>query len=459
MLTALTPEDKIILALQTETAFEDSDRVFVDAPIISTRFPRLKKIQKIWHSLGPGLVAGVSDDDPSGIATYSLAGAAFGFSTLWTAIFILPLLTTVQYICAKIGMVTGSGIGTVLRKHYPKAVLYPAVIGLVIANSINAGADISAIASAVNLLVPVPVAFLTVVVALSIVAFQVFGSYRLLARIFKWLTVALLAYVATAFFVKLDAVSIARATFIPTIVFKGEFLSMLLAILGTTLSPYLFFWQADQEVEEKISQGKVTELQRRGCSFDELNARSWDIRLGMFVAIAGMYFIILVTGATLHHNGHTEILSATDAAFALRPLAGPFAAALFALGIIGTGFLAVPILTASCAYALAQVFDWKHGLHQPLKEARGFYAVIVLSTLFGLSISYLGINPFVALYWAAVFNGMLAAPLLVLIMCIANNREVMGVHSNGLVTNVLGWSATAIMFAAIIGMCCTLNCR
>ncbi|MDR3616707.1 MAG: divalent metal cation transporter [Candidatus Obscuribacterales bacterium] len=447
MLTALTPEDKLI-----------SDQVFIDTRVTQARFPRVKKIKSILNSLGPGLVAGVSDDDPSGIATYSLAGAAFGFSTLWMAIFILPLLTAVQYICAKIGMVTGSGIGSVLREFYPKAVLYPAVIGLVIANSINAGADISAIASAVNLLVPVPVPFLTLVVAFSIVAFQVFGSYRLLARMFKWLTLALFAYVATAFFVKLDPVAIARATFVPTIEFNGEFLSMLLAILGTTLSPYLFFWQADQEVEEKIHHGKVTEFERRGCSVDELSARSWDVRIGMFVAIAGMYFIILVTGATLHHNGHTEILSATDAALALRPLAGPFAAALFAMGIIGTGFLAVPILTASCAYALAQVFDWKHGLHQPLNEAKEFYAIIVLSTLFGLSISYLGINPFVALYWAAVFNGLLAAPLLVLIMCIANNREVMGRHTNGFLTNVLGWSATAIMFAAIVGMCFTFHC-
>jgi NRAMP (natural resistance-associated macrophage protein)-like metal ion transporter len=456
MLTALTPEDKIILASQTDTVFENSDRILIDARVAPARFPRLKRV---LNSLGPGLVAGVSDDDPSGIATYSLAGAAFGFSTLWTAIFILPLLTAVQYICAKIGMVTGSGIGSVLRENYPKTVLYPAVIGLVIANSINAGADISAIASAVNLLVPVSVPLLTLVVAFSIVAFQVFGSYKLLARIFKWLTVALFGYVATAFFVKMDLGSIARSTFIPTIQFNGQFLSMLLAILGTTLSPYLFFWQADQEVEEKISQGKVSLWQRRGCSDEELNARAWDVRIGMFVAVAGMYFIILVTGATLHHGGHGEILSATDAAVALRPLAGRFAEALFAMGIIGTGFLAVPILTASCAYALAQVFDWQHGLHQPLNEAREFYAIIVLSTLFGLSISYLGINPFTALYWAAVFNGFLAAPLLVVIMCIANNRKVMGVHTNGLLTNVLGWSATAIMFAAIVGMCCTFNCR
>ena len=442
MLTALVPED------QFEKTKEGTSVIIENAN---------ERRNFFWKSLGPGLIAGVSDDDPSGIVTYSMAGASFGFGTLWTAVFILPLLTSVQFTCAKIGMVTGLGLGTILRKFYPKAVLYPAVIGLVIANSINAGADISAIANAIHLLIPVPVSILTLAVVVSIISVQLLGSYRLIVQIFKLLTITLFAYFATVLFIKVDPVLILRCTFFPEIHLNREFLSMLLAILGTTLSPYLFFWQTDQEVDEKISNGKISEAQRRGCTNSELKTRFFDVKVGMSVAVAGMYFIILLTGATLHGNGHSEILTANDAACALYPLAGPFAVDLFALGIIGTGFLAVPVLTSSCASALAQVFDWKHGLHQPVRKARKFYAIIALSTTSGLFVSYLGVDSIKALYWAAVLNGLLAAPLLVLIMCISNNRVVMGAQTNKFVANILGWSATAIMFAAVIGMVWTFK--
>jgi NRAMP (natural resistance-associated macrophage protein)-like metal ion transporter len=401
---------------------------------------------------GPGIITGASDDDPSGIGTYCVAGAAFGFSTLWTVLLVFPLMTAVQYSCAKIGMVTGTGLTAVLRKHYHRGILYPLVFLLVLANSINAGADISAIASAFNLILPVPVSVLIIPVALAILSMQFLGSYKLIASVFKWLTLALFAYVATAFFIKLDPLLVARGTFMPNIKFDGAFITMLLAILGTSISPYLFFWQADQEVEEKISAGQRRLWQRRGCEKHQLRSRLWDIKAGMFFATVVMYFVILVSGATLFGAGHHNINSATEAAMALRPLAGEYATLLFALGIIGSGFLAVPILTTSGAYALSQMYGWKHGLDHKFHQAKEFYAVISISTILGMIIPALGVNPISALFWTAVINGLVAIPLLFMIMLIANNKKIMGAHTNGLLTNVFGWAAAVVMFAAGIGM-------
>lgn len=406
----------------------------------------------LFSKFGPGLITGASDDDPSGIGTYCLAGATFGFGTLWTALFLFPLMTAVQFICAKIGMVSGQGLTAVLRKHYHRGILYPLVFALVVANSINAGADISAIASAINLLLPVPVYVLILPVAVAIIAMQVFGSYRAIASLFKWLSLALFAYVATAFFVKLDPGLIARATFVPAVRLNGAFLTMLLAIFGTSISPYLFFWQADQEVEEKISRGQKRLWQRRGCQKQQLKDRLWDIKAGMLFSNLVMYFVILVSGATLFQSGHHNIASATEAAMALRPFAGNNATLLFALGIIGSGFLAVPILTTSGAYAMSQMFGWTHGLDYDFHQAREFYTVIAASTLIGILIPALGINPVSALFWTAVINGVVAIPLLLMIMLISNNKRIMGLHTNGLLTNVLGWTATLLMFTAGLGM-------
>src|SRR5437762_699331 len=278
-------------------------------------------IKRFLKVLGPGLITGASDDDPSGIGTYAVSGASLGFATLWTALFTWPLMASVQLTCARIGMVSGMGLASVLRRHYARNLLYLTVTGLVIANTINAGADIGAIAAAINLLIPIPIAVLVLPVALAILALQIWGSYRLIARTFKWLTLALFAYVGSAVFARPDWSEVLKATFIPRLSFDSSFLAMIVAIFGTTISPYLFFWQADQEVEEEISFGRLTRAQRRGASDAEIKYARWDVYIGMFLSNLVMYFIILATAATLFKTGQTNIQSATDAAEALKPFA------------------------------------------------------------------------------------------------------------------------------------------
>jgi NRAMP (natural resistance-associated macrophage protein)-like metal ion transporter len=413
------------------------------------------RIKKFFKVLGPGLITGASDDDPSGIGTYAVTGASLGFTTLWTALFTLPLMAAVQLTCARIGMVSGMGLAAVLRRHYSRNLLYLSVFGLLIANTINAGADIGAIAAAMNLLLPVPIAAMIIPVALIILALQIWGSYRLIAKTFKWLTLALFAYIGSAFFAKPDLVQVIKSTFLPRLSFDPAFLSMLVALLGTTISPYLFFWQADQEVEEEISFGRITLAQRRGASDAEMKYAGWDVRIGMLLSNTVMYFIILSTAATLFKSGQTNIQSATDAAQALKPLAHGSATLLFALGLIGTGFLAVPILTGSSAYAVCEAFGGRYGFNQKLHHAKLFYGVIVGSTLVGMLINFVGVNPIRVLFLAAIINGFLAPPLLVVIMLIANNRRVMRDRVNGRWLNILGWTTTVVMFAAAVALVLT----
>ncbi|MBV9191491.1 MAG: divalent metal cation transporter [Betaproteobacteria bacterium] len=413
------------------------------------------RLRRWLDSLGPGLITGAADDDPSGISTYSVAGAAFGFATLWTAIVTLPLMSVVQYICHKIAMVTGMGLAGVLRQHYPRWVLYPAILGLVLANTINVGTDIAAIAAGINLVVPIPIRLLIVPIALAIVALQIWGQYRTIVRIFKWLTLSLFAYIAAAFLANPSWPEALRSTFIPELHFDHEYLTTVLAILGTTISPYLFFWQASQEVEQEVSNGKMTREQRIGASDEDLGRARMDTVTGMFFCNLIFYFVIVACAATLHVTGNTEIKSAADAAEALRPVAGSFATYLFAIGIIGAGFLAVPVLSGSSAYAIAETFGWKFGLDTKPWEARQFYTVIAVSTLIGIAIDFLNINPISALFWTAVINGVIAPPLLVLIMLAANNKRVMGRRVNGWFTNLIGWTATLVMFAAAVGVFAT----
>jgi NRAMP (natural resistance-associated macrophage protein)-like metal ion transporter len=412
----------------------------------------LKRFVKI---LGPGLVTGASDDDPSGIGTYALAGASLGFSTLWTAVVTFPMMTAVQFICAKIGMVTGVGLARVLRRHYSKGLLYPVVGGLVIANTINAGADIGAIAAAVNLLVPIPVTAMIVPIALVILGLQVWGSYRLIAQTFKWLTLALFAYIGAALYARPDPWEVLRGTLIPTFSLDARFMTTLVAILGTTISPYLFFWQASQEVEEEISMGRRTLKARQGATDRELTYAGMDVTTGMFFSNVVMYFIMLATAATLFQGGHRDIQSATEAAQALRPLAGDGAYVLLALGLIGAGFLGVPVLTGSSAYAMAEALGWRYGLDEKPRRAKLFYGMIIVPTLIGMLINFIGINPIRALFWTAVINGFLAPPMLVVIMLIANNRTIMGERTNGRWANIVGWATTAVMWAAAIGLILT----
>ncbi|MGI9147983.1 MAG: NRAMP family divalent metal transporter [Chloroflexota bacterium] len=408
------------------------------------------RIRRLLKVLGPGLITGASDDDPSGIGTYSVTGAQFGYAFLWTAPWCFPLMASVQYICAKVGMVSGRGLAGVLRHHYPRWVLYPAVFLLVVANTINAGADIGAIAAAINLLVPVPISLMIVPIALAIVVLQIWGSYRLIAGTFKWLCIALFAYVGAGLLSRPDWAEVLRATIIPTIHFDSGFATTLVAILGTTISPYLFFWQASQEVEEEIQLGRHSHWSRLGATDRELHYRAWDVNIGMGIAIVVMYFIMLATGSTLHKVGQTDIQSASDAAVALRPLAGDMAGLLLALGLVGTGVLAVPILTGSAAYAICESAGWRYGLDEKPGRARQFYAVIGAATLVGMSINFVGINPIDALFYTAVINGLLAPPLLVLIMLVSNNRQIMGSRTNNRWINLAGWATTVVMAAAAL---------
>jgi NRAMP (natural resistance-associated macrophage protein)-like metal ion transporter len=409
-------------------------------------------IKRFLKVLGPGLVTGASDDDPSGIGTYAQAGAKFGYSFLWATVAMLPMMISVQYICAKIGLVTGRGLAGVMRQHYPRAVLYPAVIAMVLANSINAGADIGAVAAAINLLVPVPAVFFIVPVGAAILAVQIFGSYHLIERIFKWLAMALLAYIAAALLAHPNVADLVKGTVIPSIRLDTASISMLVALLGTTISPYLFFWQASHEVEEEVAKGRTALWQRRGATHEELRLTLWDTIAGMAFSEVVAYFIILATAATLFTQGKTDIGSATDAAQALRPVAGDASAALLAIGLIGAGVLAIPILTGSAAYGVSELFGWKLGLNERPDRAPQFYGVIVLATVIGVGINFLGINPIDALVVSAVVNGLLAAPILVLVMLISNNRAVMGDRTNGRLLNFVGWLTAGAMGVAAIAL-------
>lgn len=412
-------------------------------------------VKRFFKALGPGLISGASDDDPSGIGTYAQAGAALGFGTLWTALFTFPMMWAVQFMCAKIGMVSGTGLAGVLRKHYPRWLLYPVIAGLMTANTINAGVDIGAIAAAINLLVPIPSVAMIVPITLMILALQIWGSYRLIANTFKWLSFALLAYILAAVFAHPRWNEVLHGTLVPAVSLTRDHLTILVAILGTTITPYLFFWQADQEVEEEISMGRRTLAQRSGATRTELKYANWDVASGMLFSNVVMYFIMLATAATLFQSGNTNIQSAADAAQALRPLAGDAAYVLLAVGLIGTGFMCVPILTASAAYAMAEALNWKHGLDRKPRRARLFYAVIALSSLIGMLINFLGVNPMTALLWTAVINGLIAPPILVVILLIANNKSVLGNKVNGRVINLVGWGTAIVMFAAAIALLLT----
>ncbi len=406
--------------------------------------------KKFLRILGPGIIVGASDDDPSGIGTYSIAGATLGFSTLWTALITFPMMAAVQFICAKIGLVTGKGLAAVLKQHYSKALLYPVVVGLLIANTINAGADIGAIAAALNLLIPIRIIALIVPISLTLIALQLWGSYKTIAKTFKWLCLALFAYIGAALFAHPSLREVLRGTFFPSVHWNADYLSTLVAILGTTISPYMFFWQANQEVEEDIAMGRTYSWQRKGTTDQELKYAALDVNIGMLFSNVVMYFIIVATAATLFKSGHRNIQTAADAAAALVPLVGRGAEIFLAIGLIGAGLLAIPILTSSSAYALSEAFGWKFGLSAQPGRAPQFYSVIAISTFVGMEMNFMGLSPIKALFWTAVINGLLAPILLVVIMIIANNKKIMGSRSNGFGINIIGWTtAVALALAGI----------
>jgi NRAMP (natural resistance-associated macrophage protein)-like metal ion transporter len=415
------------------------------------------KIKKWLKVIGPGFITGAADDDPSGIGTYSQTGAMFGYTQLWTALFSFPFMTVVQEMCGRIGLVTGKGLSGVIRKHYSKKVLYIAVFILLFANTINIGADLGAMAAAGQLVFGLPFAFWLIFMTLVMLILEVFVSYKVYSRILKYLTFSLFAYIITAFVVKLDWGEVFTATVVPNITFSKEYLLNIVAILGTSISPYLFFWQADEEVEEEVAEHKIRGfgLGKPKINGGDIHKMRIDTFIGMFFSQAVMFFIITTAAATLGKNGINQIETASQAAEALRPFAGDFAFLLFAAGIIGTGLLAVPILAGSASYALSEGFGWKAGLYRKVSQAHGFYGVITIATLAGLLINFTPIQPFQLLYYTAVLNGICAPPLLVLILLISNNKKIMGEYTNTKVSNIMGWFITAVMFAASLALLAT----
>jgi NRAMP (natural resistance-associated macrophage protein)-like metal ion transporter len=400
--------------------------------------------------LGPGLITGAADDDPSGIGTYSQVGAQFGYQLAWTMLFSYPLLVSIQAICARIGAVTGKGIAGNLRDHYPRTVLQVAVLLLVVANVINLGADIGAMAETVGLLLPGPLLLYTFLFGLLSVVLEVWLTYDRYSSVLKWTTASLLAYVGVVFVSKVPLGQALRGIVLPGFTLDKAHTMGLVAVLGTTISPYLFFWEASEEVEE-LHKHKAPPLRdapaKAAADLDRIGA---DNLAGMAYSQAIAIFIIIATAATLHAHGITQITSAAQAAQALRPIAGEFTFALFATGIIGIGLLAVPVLAGSCAYAVSETFGWNEGLNRPARDARAFYAVIALATLGGFMLNLLRIDPMIALYWAAVVNGLLAAPLLVLIMLLARNPKVMGELTIPRWLTLGGWVGTVVM--AVVGV-------
>jgi NRAMP (natural resistance-associated macrophage protein)-like metal ion transporter len=407
--------------------------------------------------LGPGLITGASDDDPSGIGTYSQVGSQFGYGLLWTALFTFPLMAAVQELCARIALQTGVGLGTSLRRKFPSWLVGVCVLALLAANTINVGADLGAVAAGGELLSRgwLKQGWLVVPVGLLILGLQFFVSYALIFKIFKWLTLVLFAYVVTAFIVHPPLGQVVFATFVPHLELNKAFITAIVAVLGTTISPYLFFWQASSEVEEMRAAGLASEAQRRGVRQQELRAARADILVGMLFSNLVMYFIIVVSAAVLHAHGKTDIQSAQDAATALAPTAGPFAFVLFALGIIGTGLLAIPILSGSAAYALKEFLNLPGTLAAKPRYRPTFYAIIALAVIAGMAMNYLHIDPIRALFYTAVINGLVAPPLLALIVLLGSDRTYMKNRVSGPLSKSLTWLATALMSIAALALLAT----
>lgn len=412
--------------------------------------PRLLRV------LGPGLITGASDDDPSGIATYSQAGAQFGFGLTWVMLFSWPLMCAIQEISARIGRVTGRGIAGNLKRHYPGGMVYAVVLLVVSANVINLGADLGAMAAALKLLIGGPALLYVALFGLVSVLLEVFSRYSRYVSVLKWLTLSLFAYVGVAFVVQIPWPTVARSLVMPSVTFNADYLTAIVALLGTTISPYLFFWQAEEEVEEVRERVDAKPLLRAP---DQAPAEFRRIRIdtyvGMAISNAVALFIILTTAATLHAHGVSDIQTSAQAAEALRPIAGPLAFFVFALGIIGTGLLALPVLAGSSAYALGETFGWHVGLARKPRRAKAFYGAIAVATLIGAALNFSPIDPIKALFWSAVINGIVAVPIMALMMHMSSRRAVMGSFKLHPGLKVVGWLATLVMTAAAVGLLAT----
>lgn len=408
--------------------------------------------RRFWQALGPGVITGAADDDPSGIATYSAAGALYGTSLLWTALVTWPLMAAVQTMCARIGMVTGRGLMAALRKKFPRPVLLFVCGALFIANTINIGSDLSGMADAAELLTHVSSHVWVVAFGVLIAWATIRLRYLVIANVLKWLALVLFAYVVTALIVGPNWSLVAHDTFIPTMPRESGAWAMVVAILGTTISPYLFFWQASQEVEEEKAMGRHTLVARRGATPAEIKARKWDVGLGTFFSNVAMFFIILTTALTLHRAGITQVNTSAEIAAALRPLAGNLATLLYTMGVLGTGALAIPTLAGSAAYAFAETFGWHQGIDERFGRARAFYVVVMISMVIGAGLDFANVNPVKALYWTAILNGLLAPFLLLGIVITASDRKLMQNQPSSLLGRFVVWLTTAAMFGAAIAM-------
>ncbi|GAC1372389.1 MAG: divalent metal cation transporter [Candidatus Saccharimonadales bacterium] len=429
------------------------------APIGSKRRANNRGFGRFLRILGPGIVTGAADDDPSGIATYSQAGAQFGFALPWTMLLAFPLMTAVQEACMRIGAVTGKGLAAVIRENYSKKLLYPVVVLVVLANTLNIGSDIGAMAASMQLLVPLPYPLLAVIFSLLMLMLEVLVPYKTYVRMLKWLVIALLAYPVTAFLVNVPWMEVLRATVTPKIVYSPDFLYIIVAIFGTTISPYLFFWQASEVVEEEIAAHRLA--QRGGVpklTAPYLKRLRIDNVLGMFFSDATAWFIIVVGAVVLGSSGVTNINSAADAARALEPLvhgfpnAGYIAKVIFAVGVIGIGLMSVPVLAGSSSYAIAETFNWREGLFRKFKQARGFYFVIIFGTLAGLLFNFIGIDPIKALIFTAVFNGIAAVPLIYLILKVSSRTDIMGEYQSRWLSKSFLWLSFVVMAAAALAL-------
>jgi NRAMP (natural resistance-associated macrophage protein)-like metal ion transporter len=415
-----------------------------------------QRVRAFFGELGPGLITGAADDDPSGISTYSVTGAAFGYAPLWTALFSFPLMVAVQIMCARLGMVTGRGLAGVLRRHYSRWVLWGACSLLIVANVVNIGADLGGMADATAMMTGIKPLVFTPIYAVLITSLLFWTSYQFIARVFKWLTLVLFAYVITAFLAQPDWSAVLRSTFVPHVEWSTAYLATFVGILGTTISPYLFFWQAAEEVEEERKLGRRSVGQRRGATDQEIKKSRTDVITGMFFSQLVMYFIILTTAATLHAHGRTHIDTAQEAAEALKPLAGSGAYLLFTFGLVGTGMLGVPVLAGAAAYAIAEASAWRGTLEDRPRLAKKFYSVVGAAMIIGLILNYAGFNAVKMLFWAAVLNGILAPPLIVLVVLLTCNKKIMGNRTNPPLLKWLGWATAVIMAVAAIALFATM---
>jgi NRAMP (natural resistance-associated macrophage protein)-like metal ion transporter len=402
------------------------------------------KLFRFWKILGPGLVTGASDDDPSGIATYSQAGAAYALTTLWTALITFPLMASIQEMCARIGLVTSQGLAGTLKTNYSKPVLYLMLLFSFPAIVMNIGADIAGMGAVGNLLFPsIKATYFSIGFTIALLSLIIYLPYQKIASVLKYLCLVLLVYLIVPFLYKQDWVKVLKATFIPTIRFDKDFISILVAILGTTISPYLFFWQATMEVEDKKKMKKDLVVNKR-----IINEMRKDVDFGMLFSNLVMFFIILTTGSVLFNGGIHQIDTVEQAAQALKPLAGNAAYLLFAVGVIGTGLLAIPVLSGSLSYIVTESFGWKEGLDKKFPKAKAFYLIIAISLILGLSLNYIGVSPIKALIYSAILYGLTAPVLIVLILHISNNKKIMGKNTNGIISNILGFAALGVMTIA-----------